>query len=128
MAASLPATSGATAPGSTCTADGTHCSWKRGMLTARAMSCPPSTTARIASSVMVGMREPPGLPITIATRPFLDRMVGDIEDSGVLPGAIALASAPSRPHMLAEPALAEKSSISSLSTMPVPSATTCAPK
>ncbi|MCY1243792.1 hypothetical protein D9M72_568260 [compost metagenome] len=49
-------------------------------------------TLRIASSVIVMMRAPPGLPITMNGLPSLEMIVGLIDDSGVLPGAIALAS------------------------------------
>jgi len=54
-------------------------------------------------------------------------MVGVMEDSGRFPGAIALFSPSTSPYMLDAPGLAEQSSISSLSGIPVPLATTRAP-
>ena len=54
-------------------------------------------------------------------------MVGLIDDSGRLPGAIALASPCTRPYRLGTPILAVKSSISSFSSTPVPAAVTLAP-
>jgi hypothetical protein len=75
----------------------------------------------------VKIREPPGVPITMATLPSRVRMVGVIDDSGRLPGAMALASPPTTPNMLGAPGLAEKSSISSLSRKPAPSTTTPEP-
>ena len=77
--------------------------------------------------IEVKMREPPGVPITSDTLPSLVMMVGLIDDSGCFFGSIALASLPTTPNMLATPGFAEKSSISSLSKMPVPSATTPEP-
>ena len=38
------------------------------------------------------MRLPPGAPMTSTGLPSRDTIVGDIEESGRLPGAIALAS------------------------------------
>ena len=84
---------------------------------------PWSTTLTMASSVMVMMREPPGLPITMASRPSLVRMVGLIDEIGVLPGATALASLPSSPNWFDAPDLAAKSSISSFISTPVSPAT-----
>jgi len=46
----------------------------------------------IVSSTAVMMRLPPGVPTTITGWPFWVTMVGLIDDSGVLPGAIELAS------------------------------------
>ena len=46
---------------------------------------------------MVMMREPPGLPITMKGLPSLETIVGLIDESGVFPGAIALASPCTRP-------------------------------
>ncbi|KGX47621.1 hypothetical protein Y600_5505 [Burkholderia pseudomallei MSHR3709] len=82
----------------------------------------------ITWKIDVKIREPPGVPITSATLPSFVRTVGDIDDSGRFFGSIAFASLPTTPNMLATPGFAEKSSISSLSTMPVPSATTPEPK
>jgi hypothetical protein len=78
--------------------------------------------------IEVKMREPPGVPITSDTLPSFVRIVGVIEESGRFAGSIALASLPTTPNMFATPGFAEKSSISSFSTMPVPSATTPDPK
>ncbi len=57
---------------------------------------------RIVSSVAVMMRGPPGEPRTISTVPSLSTMVGAIEDSGRLPGAMALASPCTRPNWLGD--------------------------
>ena len=46
---------------------------------------PWSITFMIASSVMVMIREPPGLPITMNGLPSFDTIVGLIDDSGDLP-------------------------------------------
>ena len=73
------------------------------------------------------MREPPGVPITMVGRPSFTRMVGDIDDSGRLPGATALASEPITPKMLGWPGTVAKSSISSLSAKPAPRTTTPQP-
>ena len=74
------------------------------------------------------MREPPGVPITSATLPSFVRIVGLIDESGRFFGSIEFASLPTTPNMFATPGFAEKSSISSFSTMPVRSATTPEPK
>ena len=76
----------------------------------------------------VKMREPPGVPITSRTAPSRMRIVGVIDDSGRLPGAIALASPPTTPNIFGEPGLTEKSSISLLSRKPAPSTTLPLPK
>ncbi len=70
----------------------------------------------------------PKLPITRAVRPLgRATMVGVIEESGALPGWISLAAPVTSPSALGSPGLAAKSSISLLSTMPVPGTTTLAP-
>ena len=69
------------------------------------------------------MREPPGVPSTMATLPSRVRMVGVMEESGRLPGAMALASAPTTPNWFGAPGLTEKSSISSFRRKPAPSTT-----
>ncbi len=51
----------------------------------------------IVSSTVEMMREPPGLPSTRKVRPSFSTSVGDIEESGRLPGAIAFASPWTRP-------------------------------
>jgi hypothetical protein len=55
----------------------------------------------------VAIREPPGVPITTATRPSWVRIVGVMVDSGRLPGAIAFASPPTTPSRFGAPGLAE---------------------
>src|SRR3954447_4249040 len=70
---------------------------------------------------MVG---PPAAPTQRMGVPSLVTMVGVIDDSGRLPGATALAKAPTRPKALGAPGCAEKSSISSLSTTPETGSTT----
>ena len=78
-------------------------------------------------SVMVMMREPPGEPVTRNTWPSLVTRLGAIDDSGRLPGAIALASPCTSPYRLGTPVLMVKSSISSFSRNPVSPAITTAP-
>ncbi len=85
-------------------------------------------TFMIVSRVMVMMREPPGLPVTMHGLPSLVTMVGLIELSGRLPGAMALVLPWTRPNMLGVPGLVVKSSISSLRKKPVSPAITLAPK
>ena len=87
-----------------------------------------SITFRIASSVMVMMREPSGLPITMKILPSLVTMVGLMEESGRLPGSMALFLPWIRPNRLGAPTLEVKSSISSLRKKPVSPAITLAPK
>ena len=89
---------------------------------------PKSTRFISVSSTAVMMRGPPGLPSTNTGRPSFSTIVGVIDDSGRLPGAIALASPCTSPNMLAAPGFTAKSSISLLSRKPVPGATTEAPK
>src|SRR6476469_3970611 len=55
-------------------------------------------------------------------------MTGVMLDKGVLPGAIEFASEPTKPNKFGTPGAAAKSSISLLSKIPVPAATTPAPK
>ena len=73
----------------------------------------------VASSTMPMMRLPPGEP-TIMTRSPDSTKVGVIEESMRLAGAMALASAPTRPKPLGASGLIEKSSISLLRNRPVP--------
>src|SRR3989338_8075628 len=74
------------------------------------------------------MRGPPCAPRIKNNSPEgSSTMLGDIDDSIVLAGAIELASPPTRPNKLGIPGCMEKSSISLFSTMPVPSATTQEP-
>ena len=84
-------------------------------------------TFSAVSSVIVMMREPPGEPSTRNTRPSRNTIVGAIDESGRLPGAMALAAPCTRPNMLGTPGLDVKSSISSFSRKPVPGAITPAP-
>jgi gamma-glutamyltranspeptidase / glutathione hydrolase len=60
----------------------------------------PSSTAgfyKDGGAPLVMMRGPPGLPVTRNGSSSASTMVGDIDDSGRLPGATALASPPIRP-------------------------------
>ena len=66
------------------------------------------------------MRGPPGAPAVMNSLPSLRTIVGVIDESGRLPGAIALASPCTRPNMFGVPGLAEKSSISLFSRKPSP--------
>src|SRR5678815_3124154 len=82
----------------------------------------------IASSVCVMMVGPPAAPRLRIGLPFLSTIVGDMLESGLLPGATPLASAPTNPKKLAMPGCAEKSSISLFKTTPVPGTTIFEPK
>src|SRR5271156_5976016 len=65
----------------------------------------------MASATVVMMREEPGDPRTRSSLPSFRTIVGVMEESGRLPGPIALASLWIRPSLLGAPAFAEKSSI-----------------
>ena len=71
---------------------------------------------------------PPGEPSTIRSLPCLVTMVGDMAESGRLPGAIALFGPWMRPNPLGTPTLLVKSSISSFMAKPRPLMTTPDPK
>ena len=58
------------------------------------------------------MVEPPGVPTTMESLPSFSTIVGVMELSMRLPGAMLFASVPTKPNMLGTPALALKSSIS----------------
>ena len=73
------------------------------------------------------IRPPPGAPSTSRTFPSLTTIVGVIDDSMRLLGAIAFALPPTRPNMLGVPGRAAKSSISSLSRKPQPATTSALP-
>ena len=72
------------------------------------------------------MRLPPGVPST-ATLPGDSMMVGVIELSMRLPGSGALASKPITPNAFGVPGFSAKSSISLLSSTPVPDGTSPEP-
>jgi hypothetical protein len=79
--------------------------------------------------VVLMMRGPPGLPVTMKIFPSRVRTVGVMLDRGRLPGAIALAPRSStRPYTLGSPGAFEKSSISLLRTIPVPGTVMPEPK
>ena len=71
---------------------------------------------------MVMMRVPPGVPSTVM-RSSETMKVGVIELSMRLPGSGALASKPITPKAFASPGTSAKSSISLLSSTPVPGGT-----
>ena len=73
------------------------------------------------------IRGPPGLPVTIRNTPCCVTIVGVIDESGRLPGAIALRSPCTSPYIFATPGFDVKSSISSFKRNPVSPATTPAP-
>ena len=75
---------------------------------------------RITCSTAVEMREPPGAPTVMNSLPSFSTIVGVIDESGRLPGAIALASPCTRPNMFGAPGFDAKSSISLLSRKPRP--------
>ena len=75
------------------------------------------------------MRGPPGLPVTMKGRPSRETIVGVMLESGRLPGAMELAPRSSTsPYTFGRPTAFEKSSISLLSTMPVPGTVMPEPK
>ena len=71
----------------------------RGAATAAASGRWKSCQSVSTWKIEVAMREPPGVPMTMATWPSLSRIVGVMVDSGRLPGAIAFASPPTTPKM-----------------------------
>src|SRR3954463_10361147 len=71
---------------------------------------------------------PPAAPQVRIGRPSFRTIVGLMLDSGRLPGATALASAPTRPKALGGPGWAEKSSIWSFRKIPGPGTMTFGPK
>ena len=66
--AARPTTSAGTS-GSTTISSGSHWWWKRGAETAACASMRKSSALTIVSSVVLMMRGPPGLPVTITSRP-----------------------------------------------------------
>ena len=117
-ASSCVISSALNAPGSTLMLSGRYWWWKRG-ISAVCCALRPSMSSTRPSSTIVTIRLPPGVPST-ATRCGPIRKVGDIEESGRLPGAIAFASSPTRPNAFGTPGFTEKSSIWSFSMKPVP--------
>src|SRR4249919_306880 len=113
--------SGESAPASAEIASGIHWWWKRGNA-ATCCGVSPSSYPRMPSSTSVMMRLPPGAPIEITLSSF-SRNVGVIELSMRLPGLGAFASKPITPKAFAMPGRSAKSSISSLSSTPVPGTT-----
>ena len=71
--------------------------------------------------VVVIMVDPPGDPTTKNGLLSFITIVGVIEDKGLFPGAIALASFPINPKAFGTPGFAEKSSISLFRKNPAPS-------
>jgi len=74
--------------------------------------------------MMVG---PPGLPVTRTSWPSFVTRVGVMDESGRLPGTMALASPWMRPNMFGVPTCEVKSSISLFMRMPVPGMVTPEP-
>ena len=69
------------------------------------------------------IKGPPEAPMAIILSPFGEsKRVGDILESGIAPADTEFASDPMSPYALGCPGLATKSSISLLSTTPVPAA------
>ena len=82
----------------------------------------------ITWATVEGMVAPPGAPTASTTRPSASKTsVGAIEESGRFPGATELTPVPTRPKALGTPGAASKSSIWSLSRIPVPGTTTQLP-
>ena len=73
------------------------------------------------------MVRPPGEPVTSASLPLRVTMVGDIDDSIRLPGAMTLGGVPMSPVVLVSPGLRLKSPISLLSRNPAPATTAFEP-
>ena len=124
-----PAVTSAPIAGSAPSSSGNHWWWMRGAAIASCADIFQSTTFMNTCAVAVMMVGPPAAPTTTRTRPASSSaIVGVIDDSGRLRGATAFCSLPIRPNALGTPGSSEKSSISSLSTMPVLPATRWAPK
>ena len=90
-------------------------------------------TLSSAGSCVIRRRPVPSEPIAqMSTRPResceSNTIVGDMLERGRLPGSTLLAAAPTRPNALGTPGARAKSSISLLSTTPVPGTTTFEPK
>ena len=79
-------------PGSTSVRSGIHWLCTRGAATAVAMFMSNTMALRSVCSTVVMISEPPGLPAASQGCPSLKTMVGVIEESGRLPGAIVFAS------------------------------------
>src|SRR5713101_5249795 len=83
----------------------------------------------IACATVVGMVDQQDDPSTRrSSPPGPNTMVGAIEESGTLPGPGAFSDPPRTSKAFITPGATAKSSISSLSTTPVPRATTHDPK
>ena len=82
----------------------------------------------MASSVWLIMVGPPAAPSARIGFPSFNTTVGLMLESGRLPAATALASAPIKPKKLLIPGWIEKSSIWLFITTPVPGITTFEPK
>src|SRR5437588_2568299 len=81
----------------------------------------------MASSVWLMMVGPPAAPRARIGFPSFNTTVGLMLESGRLPAATALASAPIKPKKLLTPGWIEKSSIWLFKTTPVPGITTLQP-
>ena len=81
----------------------------------------------MASRVCEMIVGPPAAPTASTGRSPSKTIVGDMLESGRLPGAGRLASEPTRPKALGAPGAAAKSSISLFSTTPMPGTTTFEP-
>ena len=77
----------------------------------------------IVCSTVLMIMPLPGLPVTSQLRPSLTTIVGAIELSMRLPGAIALVVPVTRPALFGCPGRAVKSSISLFSRKPAPGTT-----
>src|ERR1039458_7577829 len=88
---------------------GSHWWWKRGQLTASCTFMFQSIMLIATSSTVLIIVGPPGDPSTANGLPSRIRIVGTIEESGVLPGWMALNSPWISPYMLASPGFGAKS-------------------
>ncbi len=88
---------------------------------------PHAVTFRTTFATVLMIVRPPGDPVSSSTLPSFTTIVGVMELSIRLPGAITLAGVPMSPVRFVVPGFLLKSPISLLSRMPVPLMTTCEP-
>ena len=84
---------------------------------------PKSTTFRMVISTVLMMVRPPGEPVTMNNLPSLARMVGDMLDSGRLPGMARFGLVPMLPRSSVISGAELKSPSSLLSRKPAPGTT-----
>ena len=97
MARSAAAVESGIALRSNVTASGSHWWWKRGASTACRASIPKSRPPNTISITVLMIVRPPGEPVTMNSLPFFVTIVGVIELSIRLPGAMTFAGVPMSP-------------------------------